>query len=139
MRRTNRAHVGAGSVNGGTATVPEQTPHEAMPEPAQAPEPAIDGRELVRRFGQIVALNGVSLAVPPGEIHALLGPNGAGKTTLLRLLAGLMTPTSGSVRVLGRPVERSAREALGAMEFEAAQRKGSALSFDEAVAYAVGD
>jgi ABC-type multidrug transport system ATPase subunit len=99
----------------GSVAAPERTaaagPHERET-PARG-EPAVDARDLVRRFGATVALDGVSLTVPAGEIHALLGPNGAGKTTLVRLLAGLMTPTSGSVRVLGREVERKAREARG--------------------------
>ena len=54
---------------------------------------------LTRRFGARVAVEDVSLSLAPGEIFALLGPNGAGKTTTLRMLAGLIEPTSGAVRV----------------------------------------
>ena len=64
--------------------------------------PAVEVDEATRRFGDVRALDGVSLDVRPGEVHALLGPNGAGKTTLLRLLTGLATPTDGYVGVLGR-------------------------------------
>jgi ABC-2 type transport system ATP-binding protein len=64
--------------------------------------PALEVDEVTRRFGDVRALDGVSLEVRPGEVHALLGPNGAGKTTLLRLLTGLATPTDGYVGVLGR-------------------------------------
>ena len=61
---------------------------------------------LTRRFGDRVAVEDVSFEVAPGEIFALLGPNGAGKTTTLRMLAGLIEPTSGTVRVGGEPVTR---------------------------------
>ena len=64
--------------------------------------PAVEVDEATRQFGDVRALDGVSLEVRPGEVHALLGPNGAGKTTLLRLLTGLATPTDGYVGVLGR-------------------------------------
>ena len=57
--------------------------------------------DVTRNFGKTRALQGVSLKIRPGEIHALLGPNGAGKTTLVRMLAGLVAPTSGQVRVAG--------------------------------------
>ena len=57
--------------------------------------------ELTRRFGEVDALQSVTCAVPEGAI-GLIGPNGAGKTTLLRLMMGLITPTSGRVRVFGR-------------------------------------
>ena len=56
---------------------------------------------LRREFGQLVAVNDVSLSVPDGTILALLGPNGAGKTTTVRLLAGLLTPTAGEATVAG--------------------------------------
>jgi len=82
-----------------------------MPSP-----PIIEAHELTRRFGDRAALDGVSLTVAGGEIHALLGPNGAGKTTLLRILAGLTTPTHGEVGVLGADAskaERSLRAQIG--------------------------
>jgi ABC-2 type transport system ATP-binding protein len=62
---------------------------------------AIEVVDIVRHFGSIRALDGVSIRVRPGEIHALLGPNGAGKTTLIRSLTGLVQPSSGTVRLLG--------------------------------------
>jgi len=57
----------------------------------------IEGKQLVRRFGAIVALDGVSLTVHDGELVGLLGPSGSGKTTLLRLVAGLDFPDSGRI------------------------------------------
>jgi ABC-type multidrug transport system ATPase subunit len=66
-------------------------------------EPAVDARALKHRFRSSTrpALRGVDLAVAPGEVRALLGPNGAGKTTLLRVLAGLLRPDEGTLRVGG--------------------------------------
>jgi ABC-2 type transport system ATP-binding protein len=64
-------------------------------------DPAIDVVDLSRRFGSRVAVEALSFAVGPGEILALLGPNGAGKTTTLRVLAGLLSPTTGRVTVGG--------------------------------------
>jgi ABC-2 type transport system ATP-binding protein len=55
--------------------------------------------ELVKRFGQFTAVDGVSLDVQPGQIHGFLGPNGAGKTTTIRMIAGLLKPTSGRITV----------------------------------------
>lgn len=63
--------------------------------------PAIEIRGLVKWYGAQPALRGVELCVGEGEILALFGPNGAGKSTLLRILAGLVRPTAGSVRVAG--------------------------------------
>jgi heme exporter protein A len=56
---------------------------------------------LERRFGERVALEGITVRVPERATLAVLGPNGAGKTTLLRVLAGLLRPHGGSVKVLG--------------------------------------
>ena len=63
--------------------------------------PAIDARQLTRRFGDVTAIDGVTLTVPRGTVFGFLGPNGAGKTTTIRLLLGLLPPTSGSLQVLG--------------------------------------
>ena len=64
-------------------------------------EPAIEVNNLTRRFGKTVAVDQLSLEVPPGKIFGFLGENGAGKTTTIRTLMGLLRPSAGSVRVLG--------------------------------------
>src|SRR6185503_5294106 len=72
--------------------------------PPMTPETAknvIEARALVRRFGERVAVDGLDFELASGECLGLLGPNGAGKSTTVRILATLLSPTSGSVRVLG--------------------------------------
>ena len=64
--------------------------------------PAVEAIDLVKDFGETRAVDGVNLAVPAGTIYGLLGPNGAGKTTTLRILLGIIDPSSGTRRVLGR-------------------------------------
>jgi len=65
---------------------------------------AIDVRQIVKKFGDFVAVNGISFAVEEGEIFGLLGPNGAGKSTLIRMLTTLLPPTSGTALVHGYDV-----------------------------------
>jgi branched-chain amino acid transport system ATP-binding protein len=67
-------------------------------------EPLLETHGLVKRFGGVVATDGVDLAVMPGEIHALIGPNGAGKTTLIAQLAGELRPDAGLIRFAGTDV-----------------------------------
>jgi ABC-2 type transport system ATP-binding protein len=63
----------------------------------------VETHELTKRYGDLIAVDGVSLTVRSGEIYGFLGPNGAGKTTTLRMLLGLVRPSSGTIRVLGSP------------------------------------
>ena len=74
------------------------------------PEPAVELDNLERRYGDRIALEGVSVRLEPGQTLAVLGANGAGKSTLLRLLATLLRPHGGTARVLGAclPEEASA-------------------------------
>src|SRR5271157_3756926 len=66
---------------------------------------------LVKKFGDLTAVDDLTLTVPRGEFFAMLGPNAAGKTTTLKLLAGLMKPTSGATRVCGFDMQRQPLEA----------------------------
>ena len=68
---------------------------------------AIRARGVTRTFGDVIALDGVDLDVPAGQIHGLVGPNGAGKTTLLGLLLGLAVADRGSLEILGTPTGRA--------------------------------
>lgn len=73
-----------------------------MTEPASPTRPPVlDIREVVTGYGDAIILNGLSLTIQAGEIHALLGANGAGKTTTLNLLLGFVQPRSGQVRING--------------------------------------
>lgn len=65
------------------------------------PQPAIVTHDLVRRFGELIAVDHVNLQVDAGQFFGFLGPNGAGKSTTIRMLTGLLAPTSGSVDLLG--------------------------------------
>jgi ABC-2 type transport system ATP-binding protein len=65
----------------------------------------IETSKLTKRYGHMTAVDDVSFAVKPGEVLGFLGPNGAGKSTTMRLIAGFLTPTSGSVKVCGFDVE----------------------------------
>jgi ABC-2 type transport system ATP-binding protein len=85
--------------------------------PVSTPSPpAVSARGLVRRFGSVPALDGLSLEIGKGELYGLVGPDGAGKTTAIRALAGLVALDGGEVRVLGEdPAGGRVRERLGLM------------------------
>jgi ABC-2 type transport system ATP-binding protein len=76
----------------------------------------VEMRGLQRRFGKLVAVDGLDLTIPRGGVYALLGPNGAGKTTTISILLGLLTADAGELRVFGqRPGTLAVRRRLGAM------------------------
>jgi heme exporter protein A len=81
-------------------------------DPSEVP-PAVEARSLRRDYGDEAVLRDVSFELRQGETLVVLGPNGAGKSTLLRMLATLLRPTSGEVRVLGAELPRSAWKARG--------------------------
>ena len=78
---------------------------------------AIETGNLVKRFGDVTAVDGVSLSVAQGEIYAFLGLNGAGKTTTIRMLLGMVKPTAGSVQVLGTQIGAGERKPWGAVGY----------------------
>ncbi len=75
-----------------------------------APAPAIVAEELRRTFGDVVAVDNISLAVPRGTVLGLLGVNGAGKTTMVRMLATVLKPDSGRATVQGFDVINQAQD-----------------------------
>jgi ABC-2 type transport system ATP-binding protein len=77
----------------------------------------IELANLVKKFGELVAVDGVSLQVSRGEFFAILGPNAAGKTTTIKILTGLIRPTSGSASVAGFDVQKEPLEARKRMAY----------------------
>jgi ABC-2 type transport system ATP-binding protein len=77
----------------------------------------VAARGLVKRYGDIVAVDGVDLTVARGDVFGYLGPNGAGKTTSLRMLLGLIRPTAGSVHLFGRNIDVGAKALDGVAGF----------------------
>src|SRR5580692_8779459 len=71
---------------------------------------AIDVQDIVKKFGDFTAVNGITFAVEEGEVFGLLGPNGASKSTLIRMLTTLLLPTSGTARVNGFDVVKQQDE-----------------------------
>src|SRR5213595_1915915 len=96
----------------GTDQLETEQPSTERPgtEQPDTEQPVIETRELSKRYrdGQL-AVDGLSLSVPRGAVFGFLGPNGSGKTTTIRMLMGLIEPTSGAARVLGRPMPRAVR------------------------------
>ncbi|WP_330240203.1 ABC transporter ATP-binding protein [Streptomyces sp. NBC_00525] len=90
------------------------TASDAAPDAASdSAPPVIEARGLTKRYrGGQLAVDGLDLTVPGGSVFGFLGPNGSGKTTTIRMLMGLIAPTSGTARVLGRPMPDAARTVL---------------------------
>jgi ABC-2 type transport system ATP-binding protein len=89
-----------------------------MTPPAADPTLAIRARGLTRRFGSLVAVDHLDLAIPEAQIYGFLGPNGSGKTTAIRMLCGLLKPSEGDAEVLGMKVPQQAerlRRSIGYM------------------------
>ena len=74
-------------------------------------------QNLVKQYGAFTAVEGVSLDVPPGQIHGFLGPNGAGKTTTIRMIAGLLKPTAGRITVNGHDLAADPEKAKASLGF----------------------
>lgn len=72
---------------------------------------AIELEGVVKRYGDTLAVDGISLSIPRGELFAFLGPNGAGKTTTIKMISGLLRPDSGQVHVCGYSMHRNGQEA----------------------------
>ena len=82
------------------------------------PDAFVEMKAVTRRFGETVAVDGLDLEIPAGLIVGFIGPSGAGKTTTVRLLTGALSPSSGTVRVLGedpRRLTRRSRARIGYM------------------------
>ena len=79
--------------------------------------PVIAVENLVKRYGNFTAVDGVSLTVAPGQIHGFLGPNGAGKTTSIRMIAGLLKPDAGRIVVNGHDLNTAPEAAKAALGF----------------------
>ncbi|OKO74276.1 ABC transporter ATP-binding protein [Bradyrhizobium sp. AS23.2] len=101
-----------------------------MPRAEAFPHIAVRATDIRKRYGGVVALNGVSLTVAEGEVFGIIGPNGAGKSTLFDILCGITRPTSGRVEVLGQDV--------GQMSPHLAARHGVGRTFQRTAVFGEG-
>jgi ABC-2 type transport system ATP-binding protein len=74
---------------------------------------AVELRSVCKKYGEFVAVDNLSFAIPPGRVYGLLGPNGAGKTSTLRMMIGIIIPDAGDISVLGEPLRRAHTEQIG--------------------------
>ena len=104
--RVVRASGEGGSPTGPILAVMQMTEPRPTASTSAPPGPlAIETRGLRKRYGDMLAVQGVDLAIPAGEIFGLLGPNGAGKTTTIKILLGLTLPVAGRCWIRGVPVQ----------------------------------
>ncbi|MFI1096221.1 ABC transporter ATP-binding protein [Streptomyces sp. NPDC020917] len=87
-------------------------PPQAAPVAEAGTDVVIETRGLAKQYRGTLAVDGIDLRVPRGSVFGFLGPNGSGKTTTIRMLMGLIAPTAGTARVLGRPMPQSTRSVL---------------------------
>ncbi|MGR5456694.1 ATP-binding cassette domain-containing protein, partial [Vibrio alfacsensis] len=73
-------------------------------------EIAVTATNITKKFGDFTAINGINLSVPKGSIYGFLGPNGCGKSTTIRMLTGLLSPTEGTVNVLGLDIPQQSEQ-----------------------------
>jgi ABC-2 type transport system ATP-binding protein len=88
-----------------------------VPPMSASPSNVIEVQGLTKRYGDVLAVDGIDFAAPAGATLGLLGGNGAGKTTTIAMLLGLLLPTSGSIRILGHDMLRDRFAALARMNF----------------------
>jgi ABC-2 type transport system ATP-binding protein len=98
----------------------DATGNDTLPpvDSAAAATPPVEVRSLVKRYGKVTAVDGLTFTIEPGSVTALLGGNGAGKTTVIAMLLGLLTPTSGHLRVLGADMTRERGRVAHRINFE---------------------
>ena len=103
--RCARRAAGTRRSSSGATTSTRSARHDGDRSDRSTPAPALEARDIVKRFDGVHALNGARLDVRPGEIHALLGENGAGKSTLIKVLTGIYAPDAGTLWRNGEEVE----------------------------------
>ncbi len=87
------------------------------PSKKSSTEARLVATSLVKKYGEAAAVDGLNLAVMPGEIYGLLGPNGSGKSTTLKMLTGLLAPTSGTTKICGHSVQREPEKAKASLGY----------------------
>src|SRR5437879_220367 len=102
-RRQHRVR-GEGMSQAAEVQTPAAATIPTVPVAAAAKPPAISTVQLTKRYGTLTALDALTLELESGDIFGFIGPNGAGKSTTMKILAGLLEPTSGFARVLGKNV-----------------------------------